>query len=76
MTQRRQEADHVAVGAAGEHEHALLRGRPARRAPVERGVGLVGAGLDELDGDHRAAAADVADDAGTRSASRLQPRPS
>ena len=59
--QGRQEAQDVAVGAGGEHQDAL------GVAGLGDGGGHVGgrverAGLDELDGDHGAAAADVADE--------------
>ena len=65
-----QEPDDVAVGAAGEHEHAV-RGGVGRELGGERRVGRAGLGVDELDRDHGAAAADVAD-AGVGGAQRVE----
>ena len=59
--QRRQQAEHVAVGAAGQHDDALLRGRALATRRSARRPGSVVPGVDQLDGEHRAAAADVAD---------------
>ena len=58
--QRREEAQHVAVGACGEHQQA---GRMAGLGDRLRGlrVRFLGPRTDQLDGDHRAAASHVAD---------------
>ncbi len=60
MVSGRQEAQHVAKCAAGQHDHACgVRTRAQCLGQV--GVGLGGARLDQLDRDHRAATTDVAD---------------
>ena len=58
--QRREEADHVPVGAAREHDDALRDARLRDRGG-ERGIRLPRRGVDELGGDHGAVAAHVAD---------------
>ena len=60
IDQRREEADHVPVGAAREDDDALRDARLRDRGG-ERGIRLPGRGVDELGGDHRAVAAHVAD---------------
>src|SRR5580692_7134776 len=58
--QRRQEPQHVPEGPAREHDQPGLVAR-LRDLARERGIRLQGARLDQLDGDHRAAPAHVAD---------------
>ena len=61
--QWRQEAQDIAVGAGREDQDSLVM---AQLGDLRRhiGVGGVGARLGDLDGNHRAATADVADDSG------------
>ena len=58
--ERRQEAEHVAPGAAGQRDHAVAVAVRVDRGRTGR-VRRAGLRVDELDRHHRAAAADVGD---------------
>ena len=67
--ERREEADHVPVGAAGQDDDAL-RDACLRDGAGERRVGLAGRRVDELGRDHGAVSAHVSDPRDRRTAGR------